>query len=134
VCLIEGEHRPRAFEKRVLRRMLGYKRDEVSGEWRRLHKEELYDLYFPPKYSDDKIRKSEMGGACSTMGKIEVHTGFWWGDLREGHNFGRPRRKWEDNIKMDLQEGGWDMDWIELAQDRERWRAVRNAVVSLRVP
>jgi len=48
---------------------------------------------------------------------------------------GRPRRRWEDNIKMDLQEVGYGgMDWIELAQDRERWRAVVNAVMNLRVP
>jgi len=48
---------------------------------------------------------------------------------------GRPRRIWEDNIKMDLQEVGcWDMDWIELAQDRDRWRALVNAVMNLRLP
>jgi hypothetical protein len=48
---------------------------------------------------------------------------------------GRPRRRWEDNIKMDLQEVGYGgMDWIELAQDRYRWRAVVNAVLNLRVP
>jgi hypothetical protein len=47
---------------------------------------------------------------------------------------GRPRHRWEDNIKMDLQAVGWDMDWIELAQDRDRWRAVVNAVMNLRVP
>jgi hypothetical protein len=48
---------------------------------------------------------------------------------------GRPRRRWEDNIKMDLQEVGcWAMDWIELAQDRDRWRALVNAVMNLRVP
>jgi hypothetical protein len=47
---------------------------------------------------------------------------------------GRPRRRWEDNIKIDLKEVGWGMDWIELAQDRDRWRAVANAVKNLRVP
>jgi hypothetical protein len=46
---------------------------------------------------------------------------------------GRPRRRWEDNIKIDLQEVGWGMDWIELAQDRDRWRALVNAVMNLRV-
>jgi hypothetical protein len=49
-------------------------------------------------------------------------------------SLGRPRRRWEDNIKMDLQEVGWGMDWIELAPDRDRWRALVNAVVNLRVP
>jgi len=65
----------------------------------------------------DKIDKDEMGGACSKR------------------PLGRPRRRWEDNIKMDIQEvrcGG--MDWIELAQDRESWRALVNAVMSLWVP
>jgi hypothetical protein len=48
---------------------------------------------------------------------------------------GRPRRRWEDNIKMDLQEVGWGgMDWIDMAQDRDRWRALVNAVMNLRVP
>jgi hypothetical protein len=48
---------------------------------------------------------------------------------------GRPRRKWEDNVKMNLQEvGPWGMDWIELVQDRDRWRALVNAVMNLRVP
>ena len=47
---------------------------------------------------------------------------------------GRPRHRWEDNIKMDIQEVGWGMDWIDLAQDRDRWRAVLSAVIDLRVP
>jgi hypothetical protein len=47
---------------------------------------------------------------------------------------GRPRRRWEDNIKIDIQELGWGMDWIEVAQDRDRWRALVNAVMNLRIP
>jgi hypothetical protein len=47
---------------------------------------------------------------------------------------GKPRRRWEDNIKMDLQDVGWGMDWIELAQDRDRWRSLANAVINFRVP
>jgi hypothetical protein len=64
----------------------------------------------------------------------EVHTGFWCRDLME-RSLGRPRRRWEENIKRDLQEVGWGgMDWIALAQDRGRWRALVNAVMNLRVP
>ena len=61
-------------------------------------------------------------------------TGFWWGNLRE-RPLGRPRRRWEDNIKMDLQEvGGGCEDWMEVAQDRDRWRALVSKVMNLRVP
>ena len=60
--------------------------------------------------------------------------GFWWGNLRE-KTLGRPRRRWEDNIKMDLQEvGGCCGDWMELAQDRDRWRALVSRVMNFRVP
>jgi hypothetical protein len=63
-----------------------------------------------------------------------VHTGFWWGDLRKGDHLGDPGARCEDNIKMDLQEVGWGMDWIELTQARDRWRALVKAVMNLRVP
>jgi len=68
-----------------------------------------------------------MGGECSAYGvRGEAYTGFWWG---------RSRRRWEGNIKMDLQEVGCrGMDWIELAQDRDEWRALVTAVMNLRVP
>jgi hypothetical protein len=60
-----------------------------------------------------------------------MHTGFWWGTLGK-EPFERPRRRWEDNIKMDLQEVG--CYGIELVQDRDRWRALVNAVTNLLVP
>jgi hypothetical protein len=64
-----------------------------------------------------------------------VCTGFWWGNLRGKRLFGRPRRRWEDNIRMDLEEVGCGCeDWIGLAQDRDRWRALVSAVMNLRVP
>jgi len=67
----------------------------------------------------------------SVWGRGEGYTGFCWRNLRER----RPRRKWEDNIKIDIQEMGCDsMDWIDLAQDRDRWRALVNAAMNLRVP
>jgi len=57
----------------------------------------------------------------------EVHTGFWWGNPKETDHLEDPECRWEDNIKIDLQEVGCGvMDWIELAQDRDRWRALVN--------
>jgi hypothetical protein len=63
-----------------------------------------------------------------------VHTGFWWGPVGRRPLL-RPRRRWEDNIRMDLQEMGWEgVDWIDMAQDRDRWRALVKEVMNLRVP
>jgi hypothetical protein len=82
------------FENRVLRRIFGPKRDEVTEGWRKLHNEELHNLYSSP----------------------------------------RPGPRWVD-IKMDLREVGWGgMDLIDLAQDRDQWRALVNTVMNLRVP
>jgi hypothetical protein len=67
-------------------------------------------------------------------GRGEVCTGFWWGNLKE-RPLGRPRRRWEDNIMMCLKEvGGGCGDWMELAQDRDRWRALVSTVMNLRIP
>jgi hypothetical protein len=60
---------------------------------------------------------------------------YFGGENRKKRQLGTPRRRWEDNIQMNLQEVGcWDMDWIELADDRDRWRSLVNAVMNLRVP
>jgi hypothetical protein len=75
-----------------------------------------------------------MDGTCSTC-REEVYTGFWWGNHRERDRLEDPGVRWEDNIKTDLQEVGCgDMDWIELAHDKDRWRALVNSVINLRVP
>jgi len=75
-----------------------------------------------------------LAGHVACMRRREAYTGFWWGNLRE-RPLGRSRRRWEHNIKMDLQEVECAiMDWIELAQDRGRWRALVNAVMDLRAP
>jgi hypothetical protein len=115
---LREECRVRVLENRVLRRIFGPKRDEVTGEWRKLHYEDLNDLYSSPNIV--RVIKS-----------IRVR---WAGRTEGKRPLGRPRRRWEDNIKMDLHEVGCGgMDWIELAQGRDRWRAVVNAVMNLRV-
>jgi hypothetical protein len=68
------------------------------------------------------------------MGEKRGAYRIWVARPEERRPLGRSRRRWEDNIKMDLQEVGWGMDWIELAQDRGRWRALMDAVMNLRVP
>jgi hypothetical protein len=83
----------------MLRRIFGPKRDEVTGEWRRIHNKELYALYSSPNIIW-VIKKTEVGRACSTWGRVEVHTGFQWGNLREGDHIedlgidGRVILKW----------------------------------------
>jgi hypothetical protein len=84
-------------------------------------------------YSGDHINNNVMGGACDTYGG-KGHIRFQGRQLREGENF-KDRRRWENNIRMDLQEVGWGgMDWIDLSQDRDRWRALVNAVTNLWFP
>jgi len=109
--------------------------DEVTREWRKLHNEEVNDLHSSLIiFWGDQLEKNEVGGMQHVWGRVEVYTGRWWRDRGEKPLW-RPRRRWEDNIKMDLQEVGCDgMDWIDLAQDRDGWRALVNAVMNLPVP
>jgi hypothetical protein len=74
-----------------------------------------------------------MGGACSAYGEKRRAYGILVRRPEGRQPLRKPRHRWEDNIKMDL-EVGWGMNWIELAQDRDMWRAVANAVMNLRVP
>ena len=82
---LREECRLRVFENRVLRRIFGPKRDEITGEWRRLHNEELCALYFLPNVIRViKSRRMRWAGHATRMGRGEVHPGFWWGNLGEG--------------------------------------------------
>jgi hypothetical protein len=86
---LRDEQRLRVFENRVLRRIFWPKRDEATGEWRRLHNEELKDLYSSPNITRViKSRRRRWAGYVARMGKTEVHTGFWWGDLSKSDHLG----------------------------------------------
>jgi hypothetical protein len=119
------EHRLRVFENRVLRRIFGPKRDGVTVEWRRLHNEELYDLYSSPNIVRViKSRRMRWAWHVARMGERRGAYRILVGRPKGRRPLGRPRRRWEGNIKINLQEVGWGcMDWIDMAQDRDRWRA-----------
>ena len=128
---LREERRLRFSKNRLLRKIFGPKGDEVTGEWRKLHNEELNDLYCSPNIVRGiKLRGMRWAGHVARMEECRVVYRVLVGELGGKRPFGRPRRRWEDNIKMDLQEVGS----IELAQDRDRWRALVNAVMNLRVP
>ena len=118
---LREERRLRVFENRVLWIVFGPKRDEVTGEWRKLHNEELSDLYSLPNIVRVvKSRKIKWAGHVARMGGTEVYRVLVGKPVGKSP-LGRPRRRWEDNIKMVLQEvGGGCEDWVELAQDRDR--------------
>jgi hypothetical protein len=124
------------FENRVLRIVFGPKRDEVTGEWRELHKEELNDLYSLPNIVRVvKSRRMRWAGQVACMGEDSGVHRVLVGKPERKRPLGRPRCRWEDNIKMDFQEvGGVRGDWMELAQDRDRWRALVGTVRNFRVP
>jgi len=94
----------------------------VTGEWRKLHNEELNDLYSLPNIVRMvKLRRIKWAGHVARMGEDRVVQRVLVGKPEGKRPLGRPRRRWEDNIKMDIQEVGRDReDWIKLAQDRDR--------------
>jgi hypothetical protein len=133
---IKEEHRLKVFENRVLRIIFGPKRDEVIEGWRKVHNEELHNLY----RSSHIIRIINSGrmrwaGHVARMGeKGNIYRNLV-GKPEGKRPVGRHRRRWEDNIKMDLRQIGWGgMDWNNLAPDRVQWRGVVNTVMNLQVP
>jgi hypothetical protein len=133
---LREEHRLRVFENRVLRRIFGPKRDETTGGWRKLHNEELNGLYSSPSIVRViKARRMRWAGHVIRMGAVRGAYNILVGRPEGRRPLGRPRRRWEDNIRMDLREIGFgDVDWILWAQNRDRWRALVNTVMNLWVP
>jgi hypothetical protein len=108
----------------------------VTGGWRKLHNEELHGLYCSPSIVRvTKARRMRWAGHVAHMGEVRSAYNILVGRSEGRRPLGRPRRRWEDNIKMDLREMGFgDVYWIHWAQDRDRLRAVVNTVMNLRVP
>jgi len=130
------ERKLRVFESMVLRRTFRPRRDEITGKWGRLHNEELNDLYSSPTIVRViKWRVMGWAGHVARMGEERGAYTVLVGKPEGRRPLGRPRRRWVDNIRMDIQEVGCGyMDWIGLAQDRDRWRTLVSAVMNLRVP
>jgi len=133
---LQVERKLKAFEYMVLRRIFGPRRDKVTGGWRRSHNEELNDLYSSPNIVQViKLRRMRWAGHVAHMGEESGVCRVLLGKPEGRRPLGRPRCRWVDNIKMDLQEVrcGY-MDWIGLAQDRDSWRMLVSAVMNLQVP
>jgi hypothetical protein len=124
------------FQNGVLRRIFGLKRDEVTVKRRKLHNEELRDLYSSPSIIRIiKSRRMRWPGHVARMGEKMNAYRLLVGKPEGKRPLGRPRCRWVDNIRMDLGEVGWgNVDWIGVAQDRNSWRALVNSVLNLRVP
>jgi hypothetical protein len=121
------------FEIRFLRIIFGHKRDKVTGEWWKLHSEELHVLSSSPNIIRQmKSRRLRGVGYMACMGEeSKLYKGLV-GKPEGKRLLGRPRHRWEDGIRMVLTEIGWgDVGWVQLAQDRGQWQAVVNAVMNL---
>ncbi|KAJ4450395.1 hypothetical protein ANN_01819 [Periplaneta americana] len=133
---LREEQRLRVFENKFLRKIFGAKRDEVTGEWRKLHNAELHALYSSPDIIRNiKSRRLRWAGHVARIGESRNAYTVLVERSEEKRPLRRPRRRWEDNIKMDLREVGYyDRDWINLAQDRDRWQTYVRVAMNLRVP
>jgi hypothetical protein len=126
------------FENKVLSKILGPKRDEVTGGWRKLHNEELRELYSSPSIIRIiRSRRMRWAGHVARIGEKKNAYRLMVVKPEGKRPIGRPRHRWVDNtrIEMDLSKIGWGcVDWIGLTQDRDKWRALVIAVMKLWVP
>jgi hypothetical protein len=131
---LREECRLRVFENRALRRIFEPKRNEVTGEWKKLHNEELNDLYSSANIARViKSRRMRWTGHVAPAGERRGIYRALVAKPEGKRPLGRPRRRWEDNIKMDLQElrcGG--VDWMGLTKDKDRWRVLVKASGSIK--
>jgi len=132
---LREERRLRVFENRILRRILGPKRDE-NGEWRRVHNEELHNFYRSPNIVRlIKSRRLRWAGHVARMEEGRSAFKILTSKPKGKRPLGRPRHRWEENIRMDLEEIGINVgNWVNSAQDRDYWRALVNVALNLWVP
>jgi len=111
---LREECRLRVFENTVLRRVFGSKRDEVTGEWRKLHNEELWELYTLPNILGVvKSRRIRWAGHVARMGRGDLCTGFWWGNLREREHWGEQEVKGKLILRWIFEKWmGWRLDEV----------------------
>jgi hypothetical protein len=124
------------FENRVLKRIIGPKRDELMGEWRKLHNEKLCDVYSSPSINRLlKSRRMRWARHVAPMKEKRNAYRLLVGKSEGKRPLRRSRLRRVDNIRTDLREVGWgDVDWTGLAQDRNRWRVLVNLVLNLQAP
>ena len=132
----QEKNRLRVFENKVLRKIFRAKRDGITGGSRKLHNTELHALYSSPNIIRNlKYRRLRWAGHVARMEQLRIAWRVLMGKPKEKRPLGSPRRRCEDNIKMDLTKVGCDpRDWVALAEDRDQWRAYVRAVMNLRVP
>jgi hypothetical protein len=124
------------FENRLLRKIFRPKREEVAEGWRRLHNEELHNLCTSPNIIRMiKSRRMRWVVYVTCIGEMKNSYNILVGKPEGKRPLVRQRCRWEDNIRMDIREIGWEgVDWMNLAPDRDQWQTLVNMVMNLRVP